>query len=148
MDPTLLTIEDGAYAMDGGSIYLAFRDSDGVRHGLVLVQHGIPLDKSDPRMPGRLYLDDRIIPFRSEEETRLLSEIKTARISPVNSEQQQGQQPSGRGLVIGDDISTYLAATRDSSAAAIQWLVDSLVQFVESDEYVQLASEFKDESSV
>ena len=71
-----LTIEDAAYALDGGSIYLALSDKAGGSHALLLVQHRIPMASNDFRLPGRLYLDNRIIAVRSDEEFHLLSEIK------------------------------------------------------------------------
>src|SRR5512137_1191201 len=136
--PRPLTIVDGAYALDGGSIFLAFRDNDGVQHQLVLVQHSIPMDPSDPRNPGRLYLDDQIIQVRSEEETWLLSEIKAALIAPVLPGQPEPKRETGPVVVLGEDIADFLAAARASPRAAIQHLVDSVVEFVESGEYLKL----------
>jgi hypothetical protein len=137
-----LTIVDGAYALDGGSIFLAFRDNDGVQHQLLLVQHRLPMDPSDPRNPGRLYLDNQIIQVRSDEETRLLSQIKAAVITPVLPDLQEPKQETGPVVVLGEDIADFMAAARASPRAAIQHLVDSLVQFVESEEYPKLAHQF------
>ena len=133
--------------LDGGSIFLSFRDNDGLQHGLILVQHRIPMDPSDPRIPGRLYLDDQIIQVRSEEEVRLISEIKTASISPVHPEKQKPKEQTGPVHVLTEDIADFLAATRASPKVAIQQLVDSLVQFVESEAYLRLARQFADDNS-
>jgi hypothetical protein len=140
--PKHFTIEDAAYALDGGSIFLSFRDNDGIQHALILAQHNIPMHESDTRIPGRLYLDNQIIQVRSDEEIRLISEIKSASISPIQNETKESKVERGPGHVYGQDIADFLAATRKSPEAAIRHLVDSLVQFVESDEYLQLAGKF------
>jgi hypothetical protein len=141
------TIEDGAYALDGGSIYLSLRDADGVQHTLVLAQHRIPKNEADPRNPGRLYLDDQIIGIRSEEEARLIPEIKMATISLAHIERPAPKEETGPGVVIGEDIEDFLSATKVSPEAAIRHLVVSLVEFVESEEYVKLADWFADDDS-
>jgi hypothetical protein len=140
--PKHFTIEDAAYALEGGSIFLSFRDNDGVQHALILAQHNIPMHESDTRIPGRLYLDNQIIQVRSDEEIRLISGIKSASISPIQNETKESKAERGPVHVYGQDIADFLAATRKSPEAAIWHLVDSLVQFVESDEYLQLAGKF------
>jgi hypothetical protein len=141
-----MTIEDAAYAMDGGSIYLSVRDSHGVSHALILVQHRIPMDPNDPRIPGRLYLDNRIIKVRSEEESNLLSRIQSASISPINYESAAPQGQDNPVHIVGDDIVDYIAATKISPKMAIRYLVDSLLQFVKSEEYVWFADSFRDDN--
>jgi hypothetical protein len=145
--PRQFTIVDGAYALDGGSIFLAFRGDDDVQHELVLVQHRIPMDLSDPRNPERLYLDNQIIQVRSVEELRLLSDIKTASISPLYPEHREPKGETGPVHVLSEDIAEFMAATRASPKAAIQHLVDSLVEFVESEKYVQLAARLGSDDS-
>jgi hypothetical protein len=133
------TIDDGAYALDGGSIYLSLRDADGVQHALVLAQHRIPKNETDPRIPGRLYFDGQMIGVRSHEEARLISAIKKAPISLTNVDRPAPKEETGPSVVVGDDIADYLSATKASPEAAIRYLVDSLLEFVESEEYVRLA---------
>jgi hypothetical protein len=99
---------------------------------------------NDSRIPGRLYLDNRIIKVRSDEEREVLSAIKSASISPINRESATPKEQNNPVHVVGDDIVEYLEATQTSPKAAIQHLVNSLVQFVESEEYVQLAGSFRD----
>jgi hypothetical protein len=141
------TIDDGAYALDGGSIYLSLRDAEGVQHALVLTQHRIPKNEADLRVPGRLYLDGQIIGVRSHEEARLIAAIKKAPISLTNIDRPASGQETGPTIVIGDDIVDYLNATRDSPKAAIRLLVDALVEFVESEEYVKFASQSAEDDS-
>jgi len=145
--PRELTIEDGAYALDGGSILLSLRDMQDVQWKLVLVQHRIPKDQTDPRFPGRLYLDDQMIPVRSDEEGQLLMELKAASISPIYGKKEGPKEESEPMHVLSEDIADFLAATRISPLEAIKHLVDSLVHFVESEEYVRLAREFADDNS-
>lgn len=139
------TIEDGAYALDGGSIYLLLRDAVGIQHSIVLVQHRIPMDEADLRMPGRLYFDDQLIGVRSEEEARLVSAIKIATICSAHIERPVPEEETGPTVVIGEDIADFLSATETSPEAAIRHLVDSLVKFVESEEYIKLAERFTDD---
>ena len=141
------TIEDGAYALDGGSIYLSLRDADGVQHALILAQHRIPMNKADPRIAGRLYLDGQIVKARSHREARLISAIKKATISSTKVDRPAPNKETGPTLVVGDDIVDYMSATRASPEAAIQYLVDSLVEFVESEEYVRLADKSAEDDS-
>lgn len=138
-------IEEGAYALDGGSIFLSIKDNDGVQHKLILVQHCIPMDESDPRIPGRLYLDDQIVQIRSDEEIRLISELKKASISPDEPGLKETKEETGPVYVVSEDIADFLAATRSSPKDAIKYLVDSLVQFVESEEYLRLSAQFEND---
>ena len=141
------TIEDGAYALDGGSIYLSLRDADGVQHALILAQHRIPMNKADPRIAGRLYLDGQIVEARSHRETRLISAIKKATISLTKIEHSAPKEETGPSVVVGDDIADYMSAIRTSPEAAIQHLVDSLVEFVESEDDVRLADKSAEDDS-
>lgn len=136
--PRDLIIEDAAYAMDGGSIFLSLRDEAGLSHTLILVQHRIPMIADDPRVPGRLYLNNRIIKVRSDEERELLAELKSASILPGNIQSPAPKKHNNPSLVTSDDIEKYQTAISVSPEEAIHYLVHSLVEFVESGEYIRL----------
>lgn len=142
-----MTIEDGTLFLDGGSILLSLRDSEGVQRNLLLAQHRIPMAETDPRLPGRLYLDGRMIAVRSDEEAQLLAKLKRASISSVDRKHELPRAGSGPMHVLSEDIADFLAAAKVSTSEAIKHLVTSLIQFVESEEYVRLARDLEDHNS-
>lgn len=134
--PPLRVIVDGAYMMDGGSISLLLVDDAGVEHGLELVQHLIPENSSDDRLFGRLYLDNSLIDVRSDDETTIINFLEGA---PIQAPSSKPAATSGTHLVIGDDIQSYVEARAKGPASALAHLVEQLVAFVRSEEYVRLA---------
>ncbi len=132
-----VTVEDGAMAMDGGSIFLQLRASAGKRHRLLLAQHLLPVFDAESPRPGRLYLDGQLVPIRSGTEADLLDALRNARLPSDNPSAKESthRRPD---LVIGADIEAYHAKIEQGRAAALQHLVDQLLEWVESDEYLAL----------
>jgi hypothetical protein len=105
------------------------------------------MSETDHRIAGRLYLDGQIVGVRSHLEASLISSIKEAPISLTNVDRPAPKEEPGATVVVGEDIADYMSAVRASPKAAIQHLVDSLVKFVESEEYVRLADKAADDDS-
>jgi hypothetical protein len=84
---TEFIIEEADALLDGGSIFLVLRDTDGRKHRVELVQSMFPSPPGSGRLPGRLYFDDELVPIRSEIEVTLLSGLKNATgptsVSPI-----------------------------------------------------------------
>lgn len=138
--PDRLVIEDGAYAMDGGSICLHVRDSEGDEHDIVLWQHMFT-EVSDPdKIPGRLYFDKILISVRESMESQIISALREARLDTVNlkSEKAEGKLELNPGVIVGDDIKEYMSKIDEGSGAALAHLVRQLIDYVESEDYVEL----------
>ena len=76
--PKLQEVVRATFALDGGSIRLYILDDSGSIHQLELVQHKILENSTVKRRFGRLYLDDRLIEVRSDDEAALISFLQTA----------------------------------------------------------------------
>jgi hypothetical protein len=134
--PERLVIADAAYASDGGSLWLRVRGPAGASCAVVLWQH-LFLDSPDPqRLPGRLYVDGALVPVRSDAERRLLIALREARLEPPPP---RDVPPRGPGVVVGRDLQEYDAKIAEGPEAATRHLVEKLIAFVESEEYVALA---------
>lgn len=136
--PAELVIEDGAYATDGGSTYLRVRDRAGTQHDIMLWQHMFTDDLEPGRLPGRLYLDGALIGVRSDEERRLLRALREAQQDSSSAKSPPEQEP-GPKMVVGKDLQDYNAKIAEGPAAALAHLVQGVLDWVESEPYVELA---------
>src|SRR5262245_58083423 len=136
--PTSLIVMNCAYRLDGGSISFEFREPDGTRHTLYVPQHSLPSNfrASDP--PGALIFDGQPLAVRGSEEAALLAALRKASMEPCSSVH-EGLAARERLHGMGSDISDYLAAIDQGPQAAMQHLIDQVISFVESDEYVRVA---------
>jgi hypothetical protein len=135
--PDSLVVTTGAYRMDGGSIYLALRGPDGSAHTLNLWQHGLSGNFSAARPPGALVFDGEVLVPRGADEVALLAALRAADLEPTPVA--GGTRLSPRRIVLGDDIKHYTDASDRGPDAALRMLVDRVVSFVESEEYVEVA---------
>jgi hypothetical protein len=135
--PTALTITDGAYSLDGGSVSLLGNEPDGTIHSILLPQHFFLEDFSPDEIPGQLYWDGEPVPVRSNAEYQLILVLENAVIA---GESNQPGPPRSKNLIIwGDDIEEYMAAISESPVAAMEWLVRRVIDFVRSEEYTIVA---------
>jgi hypothetical protein len=138
--PDQFVVEDGAFATDGGSIYLHLSGLAGSTHKLVLWQH-LFIDDPDPdRLPGRLYFDDALVPVRSEPESQLLLTLRQARLNSPQAKTADAEDSSRSSarLVVGRDIQDYQSKIDEGPATALAHLVSELLKYVVSDAYVEL----------
>ncbi len=133
------SIREAAYAMDGGSIYLDVRDVAGNDHTILLVQHRIPSNSNPDRLFGRLYVDDQLVPVRSQVEFEILSSIETARVENQGARPEATHGFSQDRLVLGADLEEFLAAQEAGVETATAHLVQEFVRYVRSQEYVENA---------
>lgn len=140
--PSTITILNGAFASDGGSISLLLSDPLGDKHNVLLSQHLLPPGGfPGERLSGRLFFDGSLIEIRSVDELTIISALKKANIetptpvmNPLNAN--DTVQP---GMVVGDDIKDYYSKIAEGPEAALRHLVCELIGYVESQEYVTYA---------
>lgn len=140
--PEKLTIVEGFYFTDGGSIVLICEGPDGGRHQITLGQHRI-FKGFDPNViPGRLYFDHLPVTARSEEEGRVIAALETGEIG-VDEEpaKEEGDEKESGGpvVIVGDDLKEYYAKMAQGKAETIRHLRNELIKYVQSREYVKLA---------
>jgi hypothetical protein len=136
--PNELIVEEGAYASDGGSIYLRVRDAEGAQHHITLWQHMFTEVRDPKRLPGRLYFDKSLIAVRSESEQRLIQALRAAPVDKPPTKGAPAKEPSP-GMTVGQDLQDYQAKIAEGPAAALAHLVKNLLDYVESTDYVELA---------
>ena len=71
-------LEEADAALDGGSIFLTIRDRSDRAHQVELVQPMFLAPADPARLPGRLYVDGKLIAVRSEQERMLLDGLREA----------------------------------------------------------------------
>lgn len=144
--PEKITTVECFYLTDGGSIVLVVEQPNGTRHQITLAQH-LFLETFDPnRLPGRLYFDHLIVPVRSEMEARLIALLQASEIVPAEPpEPKNNGAPFGDGLgvIVGDDLKEYYAKAAEGKGEALQHLIENLILFVQSSEYVSIAKKFE-----
>lgn len=140
--PDSISVLEGAFATDGGSITLLLSDPAGNRHSLLLSQHLLPFGGyPGERWPGRLFFDGKIIGVRSEEEASIVSALKQADIKPPSSTPRGVDLPGEEGpsMIVGDDIMSYFTKVAEGPEAALRHLVTEVIEYVRSEDYVTLA---------
>ncbi len=135
------SIHEAAYLFDGGSIYFEVRDSAGEQHKILLVQHRLTSNTKQDRLPGRIYLDDELVPTRSDTEAEILTSIESAEVVDASEEAPSDDGLSRERLVLGSDIQAFLDAREEGPLAAISHLVQEFVRYVRSEEYLRRARE-------
>jgi hypothetical protein len=144
--PEELTIIDGFYFTDGGSIILIAEDPDSIRHQITLAQHRF-LEIFDPNLlPGRLYFNHQMIPVRSELEAELINLVQNSEIVPVEPlERLKGEASISNGpmMVVGDDLKEYYAKVAEGKGEVINHLIENLINFVQSETYIRIAKKFE-----
>ena len=144
--PEKLTIVDGFYFTDGGSIVLIAEEPNSTRHQITLAQHRF-LEIFDPNLlPGRLYFSHLMVPVRSEMEAKLIALMQVSEIVPVEPPELDKVKSSiGNGpvVVVGDDLKEYYAKVAEGKEEAIQHLIENLINFVHSGEYVRIAKKME-----
>jgi hypothetical protein len=135
--PKQITIEDGHYTLDGGTIHLIVYDECSRKHDIVLVQHLFSEYREPDCIPGRLYFDNQLVDLRSPDEARILQLLHyaTVSVSSTRSSCEDTVSVAGR-LILGDDIREAIEG--DSQTNLHRWRT-SIVAFVSSDEYVSFA---------
>jgi hypothetical protein len=72
--------------------------------------------------------------------------LQASEILPVEpSEEETGDTSTGDGpvVVVGDDLKEYYAKVAEGKEEVIQHLIENLIEFVQSREYVRMAKKFE-----
>lgn len=137
--PGALTVTSAAYGMDGGSISILCVDPEKTQHAVYLPQWEIT-EKFDLKyIAGRLHWDGAPVPIRSSEEDMILSLLESAGYESVENGVGDRIAPKERRVAIGGDVSSFLDAIDESPNAAMKHLVQSVVNFVRSEQYLDVA---------
>ncbi len=144
--PEKLKIVEGFYLTNGGSIVLVAEEPNSTRHQITLAQHMF-LEIFDPNLlPGRLYFNHLMVPIRSEMEAKLIALIQVSEIHPVEPPEEEIEKAStgdGPVVVVGDDLKEYYAKMSEGMEEVIRHLIENLINFVQSREYVRIAKKFE-----
>ena len=140
--PSIITILDGAFAFDGGSISLLVSDTIGHKHNVLLSQHIIPPGGyPGERLSGRLFFNGSLVEIRSVDELTIITALKKANIeTPTHMKNRLNANDTVQpGMIVGDDIRDYYFKIAEGPEAALRHLVCELIGYVESQEYVTYA---------
>jgi hypothetical protein len=108
----IVIIEDVHCWMDGGTITLKMKKNESLFYDVEFVQKVSLTNREKLPLPGSLLLNNKEIEIRSELETEIVSEIKFAEF--------------------GDKI-------LESEKTLLKKIISEAVEFVESEEYINLA---------
>jgi hypothetical protein len=79
--PKRLHLTSYEFVLDGGTIYLMGTDEKGRQRTIMLAQSLFPDPALAVGVPGRLYIDDELVPVRSPMEADLLALLKSAAVA-------------------------------------------------------------------
>jgi len=127
--PKSITLVESNYWLDGGSITLHAISEAGEKHLIHLNQRMIPGSKH----PGRLLFDNTLIQVRSEAEARIIELLRLAKVDADDA--LPPAQPKNR-LILSDDIRHVL---QNSPAANIEEFRREFIEYLQSDEYLEIA---------
>ena len=125
--PTSITLVESNYWLDGGSTTLHAVSESGTEHLIHLNQRRMPGSKN----PGRLLFDYTLIPVRSDAETRIIELLRSAKVDA-----DEGAPPTQPKNRLGDDIKNVL---ENSPAANIEEFRREIIEYLQSDEYLEIA---------
>ncbi|MCM2372194.1 hypothetical protein [Aporhodopirellula aestuarii] len=125
-----ITLVYSSILLDGGTTTLYAIADSGQRCSVRLNQHVIETSAD----PARLFFNDELVEVRSEEERRILDLLKEADIHPLTPESVRQILASPAGSKV--ELEMFAV---DASDTIIAQLRDSVVTFVESDEYASVA---------
>jgi hypothetical protein len=136
--PSQLTIHDCALCLDGGTVLLGTTDEAGQKRSIMLVQHAFPQTNPIGWVPGRLYLDDDVVPIRSPLEANILALLRAATILVANPARTDDEpvQLAPNGLILGEDIRQVFSRGPEENIRA---LLAQIIQFVDSEGYLRFA---------
>jgi hypothetical protein len=138
--PTKLVLRSSQYFLDGGTTVLIATDAGGRERSVMLVQSLLPGNGSFGTL-GRLHLDGKPVPVRSELESQVLAALREARVdysAPAGEEAGERIQLSPNALILGNDIKQVLTRGPEENIRALR---DQVLARVESPEYVSFAAE-------
>ncbi len=127
--PKSITLVGSNYWLDGGSTTLHAVSESNTKHLIHLNQRMMPGTKN----PGRLLFDKTLIQVHSEAETRIIELLRSAKIDADDGK--PPAQPKNR-LILGDDIKNVL---ENSPAANIEKFRQEFIEYLQSDEYLEVA---------
>lgn len=127
-------IEESAMAMDGGSIFIKGVTSTNKEFEIFLPQNKIHLNFTEEFLPGRLYLNQKLVEFRSSLEYEIISNLLNCKIITDKSNKQK-KFISRKLIILGQEINDYFSAIEKGEEVATLYLVNSVISFVESDMY-------------
>jgi hypothetical protein len=134
--PTQITIVNSCFFLDGGTVILHAITTDGAKCEIQLNQRVFAEFYANP---GRLYFNQELVEVRSADESRIVQLLKDATVKATVREPTPTDNPpiSKNALILGDDIREVLESTPEENLRRFR---DQIVAFVESDEYVQIAT--------
>jgi hypothetical protein len=137
--PSQINIVDSSFFLDGGTLILQTVAGDGANHAIRLNQRIFAPQLGFNANPGRLYFDDELVEVRSDIEAQIVQLLKDALVIIFPEECSSGNNPpmSKNALILGDDIRQVLES---SPLENLQRFRNEIVEFVESDEYVRIAT--------
>lgn len=130
--PSEITITDGAFALDGGSISIQCNDenNENVR---IRLNWSIKAQRSGE---GQLFINDIAVPKRSNNESYILELLENAKYYN-NSLQAYELHISTNRIIIGEDINKIMKGMDEGPISYLKSIVKHLLLNVRSDKYVK-----------
>jgi len=133
-----LIIQNCAYAMDGGSMYLIGIDNKGKEINILIPQHKIPMNFNSNLIPGRLHINGLPVEVRSPLENEIISKLIESKIECTSLNEPSSL--STNTIIFGNDIKEYLSAINKGENYAIAYMIKEIVDYLNSDEYIQIST--------
>lgn len=130
--PSKITIINGAFALDGGSISI-FGNDESNKDVHIRLNWSIKAQMSGE---GQLYFNDIAVPKRSSEESYVLNLLENSSYEDKSPETNEPQISSNR-IIIGEDIKRVMKGMDEGPIPFMKSIVKQLLLNVRSDKYVK-----------
>lgn len=130
--PNEITITNGAFALDGGSISILCNDESG-KNVRIHLNWSIKAQMSGE---GQLYFNDIAVQKRSFEESYVLDLLKNANYEDKSPKTDE-TQISAKRIIIGEDIKRIMDGMDEGPIPFLKSIVKQLLFSVRSDKYIK-----------
>lgn len=130
--PNEITITNGAFALDGGSISIFGNDENGKT---IHIHLGWSIN-AQMSGEGQLYFNDIAVPKRSYEESYVLSLLENVNYEDKSPKKDEPQISSKR-IIIGEDIKRIMDGMDEGPIPFMKSIVKQLLFNVRSDKYIK-----------
>lgn len=137
---TPITIINSVTLSDGGTKYLIGVDGENKEFSILLAQYIFPEYFNENQVSGRIHLNEKPIPVRSDLEKSLIEALQNC---IIKNEEHHTKLEYKKALPKIENSESLIAANNKGYNYGTAYLIKFCIDFVQSDEYIKIAKKVK-----
>ncbi len=133
-----IKITNAVTLSDGGTKYLIGYDNKENEFSFLIAQHIFPDNFNSTLVPGRLHFNQKPIKIRSKIEREIIKSLERCSIKIDSTE-----LVFSKGLKEIKGCRNLMEANEKGQAHGVVYLVKYIIDYVQSDKYIEIAEKFK-----